>query len=172
MRVFLRRAAVTATCLGTLAGGAVAAAGPAMAASCGDRYSISVDDRGYTGPWPDNWILKSTMCSYRSGGYIYSYAKLSWDMPDAHGSAPSLTFDSAAFRVYLKKSVSGATDPVRYYKTFGIEGRMEDGDGSYTTPTIRHAVSRWALGDGAWKLNWNNDGDGVQHYSVRASARV
>ncbi|MEU7317083.1 hypothetical protein [Streptomyces sp. NPDC007083] len=45
-------------------------------------------------------------------------------------------------------------------------------DGSYTTPTFRHAISRYALGDGAWKLNWNNDGDGYVHYSVTASPRV
>ncbi|MET9859115.1 hypothetical protein ABZY93_07270 [Streptomyces smyrnaeus] len=171
MRTFLRRAAVTATCLGTLAGAAVVTASPAMAASC-NTTTKSVDDRGYTGPWPDNWILKSTMCSYRSGGYIYSYAKLSWDMPDAHGGAPYLTFDAAKFRVYLKKSVSGAPDPVRTYRDFGIEGRLENGDGSYTTPTFRHAISRYALGDGAWKLNWNNDGDGYVHYSVTASPRV
>ncbi|WP_217247181.1 hypothetical protein [Streptomyces sp. AC602_WCS936] len=171
MRTFLRRAAVTATCLGALGGAVVGTAAPAMAASC-NTTTKSIDDRGYTGPWPDNWTMKATMCSYRSGSYIYSYAKLSWDRPASYGNAPHLIFDAAKFRVALKKSISGATDPVRYRRDFGIEGRLEDGDGSYTTPTIRHAISRYALGDGAWKLNWNNDGDGYKTYRVTASPRV
>ncbi|MEG3626873.1 hypothetical protein [Streptomyces poriticola] len=170
MRTFLRRTAVTATCLGTVVGGLVATATPAAAASC-NKTTKYVDDRGYTGPWPDDWKLTAKMCSYRSGGYLYSYAKLSWDMP-AHGGAPHLFFDAAKFRVYLKKSVAGAPDPIRKRRDFGIESRLESGDGSYTTPTIRHRISRWALGDGAWKLNWNNDGDGYVHYGVRASPRV
>lgn len=170
MRTTLRRATVATLAFGTLAGGAFVMAPSAAAASC-NTSSKSVDNRGYSGPWSDNWKLKATMCSYRSGGSIYSYAKLSWNSPGT-AQDPRLIFDAASFRVYLKKQRANATDPVRYYKTFGIEGRMESGDGSYTTPTIRHSVSRWALGDGAWKLNWNNDGDGNVHYGVTASPRV
>ncbi|KAF4409911.1 MULTISPECIES: hypothetical protein [Streptomyces] len=170
MRTTLRRATVAALAFGTLAGGAFVMAPAAAAASCTDS-SKSVDNPGYTGPWPDNWGLKANMCSYRSGGYIYSYAKLSWNDPGT-AQSPSLIFDAAAFRVYLKKHDGNGPDPVRYYRTFGIEGRMESGDGSYTTPTIRHAISRWALGDGAWKLNWNQDGKGNRHYGVTASPRV
>lgn len=171
MRTLLRRATVAATCLGTVAGAAVVMAPPAMAASC-NTTTKTVDDRGYSGPWADNWTLKATMCSYRSGSYVHSYAKLSWDVPSSYPNPTPRTFDAAKFRVYLKKSVAGAPDPIRAHRDFGLEGRMESGDGSYTTPTFRHAVSRYALGDGAWKLNWNNDGDGYVHYSITASPRV
>jgi hypothetical protein len=170
MRTMLRRATVGAVSLATLATGAVVMASPATASTHCNTSSKTVDNRGYSGPWADNWTLTSTVCAYRSGSYIYGYAKIKWDAPTFRGNGS--TFDGAGFRVYLKKSLSGATDPIRSYKTFDIEGRMENGDGSYTTSTFRYPISRYALADGAWKINWNNDGDGTIHYSVTGSPRV
>ncbi|MFR9676891.1 hypothetical protein [Streptomyces sp. TR02-1] len=170
MRTLLRRTTATAVALGTLTAGAVTLAPTASAASC-TKTTKTVDHPGYYGPWADNWTLTARMCSYRSGSYIYSQARLSWDGPSWLGD-PSQIFDSAAFRVYLKKHNRDGKDPVRRYKTFWIQNRLEAGDGSYTTSWIGYPISKWARGDGAWKLGWNNDGRGWIHYGVKASPLV
>jgi hypothetical protein len=171
VRTLLRRAAATTTALGTLTMGGVALAPTASAASCGPETELSVDHRGYWGPWPDNWELTSQICSYRSGSYVYSYAYLSWDSP---GTAMERwrTFDSAAFRLYMKRHDPYRTDPTYKYRTVWLESRMESHDDSIRTSAVRHRISKWAYTDGAWKLGWDGDGDGWIHYGVRASDHV
>ncbi|MFI9755730.1 hypothetical protein [Streptomyces collinus] len=161
---------------GAVVGTTLATATPASALSykCSTSKQ-SIDDAGFYGAMPDNWDFTIKICAARSGSYVYSYAKLTWDGP-VYSDGNIL--DSAAFRLYVKKSVSGP-DPVKTYKPFGIESKLEAHDsvgnhnGTYTTPKARYKIgSGKALSDGALKLNWDFDGAGVRTYGFSASPRV
>lgn len=157
-------------------GTALASATPASALSYKCTTSTkSIDDAGFHGAMPDNWDFRITICAARSGSYVSTYAKVTWDGPVY---ADGRIFDSAAFRLSVKKSVTG-TDPVKAYKTFTLTSRLEADDavgnhnGTYTTPTLRYKIgSSKVLGDGALRLNWNNDGAGIRTYDFSASPRV
>lgn len=181
MRKFTRSAA-TAAAVAALAGGAaVATATPAAAAGykCTTSPEKSIDDPSYSGPWADNWDFTVTICAKRSGSYVYSYAKISWDGPVYADVDDTSKFEDAYFKVQIKKSQSG-TDPVKKSKNFGgIEAKLENSDsngnynGSYTTGTISYKIgSSKGLGDGELHLNWKNDGKGDRTYGFTASPTV
>lgn len=181
MRKFTRSTS-TAVIITALAGtAAIATATPAAAASykCTTSPEKSIDDPSYSGPWADNWDFTVKVCAKRSGSYIYSYAKISWDGP-AYGLVDDDTiFDDAYFKVQIKKSQSG-TDPVKKQKNFGgIEAKLENSDsnanynGSYTTGTISYKIgSSKGLGDGELHLDWDSDGAGPQNHKFSASPTV
>ncbi|WP_326779191.1 hypothetical protein [Streptomyces sp. NBC_01445] len=160
----------------TLTGLAVTTASPASALSyhC-TKQTRTFDTPQYSGPWADNWDFTVTNCAARSGSYVYARSTVSWDGPVGGGGSDF--FDSASLRVYVKKSVSGS-DPVKTYKTYGFTSKANysssgNYNGSFTTGTIRYKIgSAKGLGDGALRLNWNNDGKGVYSYGYKASPRV
>lgn len=162
----------------TLAGASLLAASPASALSWKCKSSSRViDDAGYTGPASDNWHFTVRNCAARSGGYVYSKAKVTWDAPPWYaGSDLVETFDSAYFRLYVKRADAGA-DTVLGKKTFYIRDNLAkmslNGNGSWTTSTAKKRVgSRGAYADGALKLNWDEDGKGLRHYSFKGSGSV
>ncbi|MFC8348571.1 hypothetical protein [Streptomyces sp. NPDC057280] len=177
----LKRATSAAVVVAALAGTtAITAATPAAAADYKCTTSTkSVDDPSYSGPWADNWDFTVKVCAKRSGSTVYSYAKISWDGP-AYGQVDDDTiFDSAYFKVQIKKSQSG-TDPVKTSKNFhGIEAKLEDStsngnyNNSYTTGTISYRIgSGKGLGDGELHLDWDSDGGGDQKHLFSASPTV
>ncbi|KPI02838.1 hypothetical protein OK074_4988 [Actinobacteria bacterium OK074] len=166
-------ALLTASALTT---GALATAAPASALSYKCTTSKkTIHDPSFLGAMPYDWDVTVKICAARSGSYVTTYAKIVWDGPlYADGSI----FDAGAFRLYVKKSVSGP-DPVKTYKTYNIKSRLEADDvwgnhnGRYTTSALRYKIgSAKGLGDGALRLDWNNDGKGVRIYQFTASPRV
>lgn len=88
----------------------------------------------------------------------------------------SLTFDSAGFRLYLKRADAGA-DTVLVKKNFDIQAKPAamngSGNGSWTSSTIKKKVgSKSAYGDGALRLNWDEDGKDVRHYGFKGTSSV
>ncbi|WP_329020816.1 hypothetical protein [Streptomyces sp. NBC_01601] len=170
-----KRATAAALTIAAAVGATVAIAPTADAAvswKC-STSSRSIDDLGYDGPWPDNWDVTVRNCAARSGGYVYSYSKVSWDAPANYAGA-TYTFNSAYFRQYVKKS----NGSVAGYATRDVEYRLEHGsvytgNGSFTTPTIKRYVgSGRAYGDGTLKLDWYNDGRGSVNYEFAGSPSV
>ncbi|MFE7889278.1 hypothetical protein [Streptomyces sp. NPDC057412] len=161
----LKRSTSIAAVLAALAGtAALATATPASAASyhC-TTSSHSVDDPSYSGPDSDNWDLEVTLCSMRSGGYIYTNATVYWDGPYTAKNRNTYTFNKAKFQLQTKKSVSG-TDPVVKSAAYtGLEHALEHssmhGNGSYSTGTLKYpAGSGRYLADGHIQLDWSGDG--------------
>ncbi|MFJ5740092.1 hypothetical protein [Streptomyces microflavus] len=155
-------------------------ASPASAASYKCKTSTkSIDTANYNGPWADQWGVKTTLCAKRSGSYVQAYAKVSWDGPTFGTIDDSHIFDSARFRLQIKKSQSG-TDPVKTSKDFyGIEGKLENSDGwgnyngSYTTGTIKwKAGSSKGLADGVLQLDWRKCCGGYHSHNFTASPVV
>ncbi|MFD1829880.1 hypothetical protein ACFSJS_09400 [Streptomyces desertarenae] len=176
----LTRAASTALIATAVAATGLATAAPASAAGyrCTTSHK-SIDDAAYNGPWPDNWNVTTTICAKRSGSYVYTYAKLSWDGPVYARADDSGLFDGAYFRLQIKRSQSG-TDPILTSRAHhGIEARLEDStsganyNNSYTTGTLAYRIgSARGLGDGELRLDWNNDGDGYRTHRFSASPVV
>jgi hypothetical protein len=176
----LRTAAASAVAVGALAAVSIVAASPASAAAykC-TKSTKSVDDPSYDGPWADNWDFTVHVCAKRSGSYVYSYAKISWDGPVYAINDNSGIFDEAYFKVQIKRSQTG-TDPVKKSKNYGgIEAKLESSNsngnynGSYTTGTLSYKIgSSKGLGDGELHLDWNNDGKGYQTHKFSASPVV
>ncbi|WP_393072241.1 hypothetical protein [Streptomyces sp. LN704] len=173
-----RRLAAVAASAGAILGGVIATAPAASAASyhC-TTSSASVDNPSYNGPWADNYTFKVSLCAMRSGSYIYTYAKVSFEGPVMYVNQPS-TLDAARFHLETKKSVSG-TDPVVKSANFtGIEYKLEHGNfagnGSYTTGTIKYkaASGHRYLADGYIQLDWNHDGKGYRTTNFTASPTV
>ncbi|MGW5862608.1 hypothetical protein ACWFRJ_10610 [Streptomyces sp. NPDC055239] len=173
------RKAVSVALVGaTVAGVSVLATAPASALSwkC-NSSSRTIDDAGYSGPWGDNWDFTVKNCVARSGGYVYSKAKVTWDAPPWYsGTDLSQTFDDAYFRLYVKHADGGA-DTVLGHKTFYIQdnlaGMNGSGNGSWTTSTAKKYVGgKSAYADGALKLNWDDDGKGLRHYGFKGSGSV
>lgn len=178
--LFGRRIAAATLVTAALAGTAVLTATPASALSYKCTTSTkSIDNPAYDGPWADNWDIKISLCSARSGSTVYSYAKASWDGPVMAYIDDSSIFDDAYLRIWIAKSVSG-TDPVVRRASFtGIESRLENSDdwgnynGSYQTSVISYPVgSTRAYVDGQLKLDWNNDGRSYQTHGYSASPAV
>ncbi|MGW0773920.1 hypothetical protein ACWD01_09785 [Streptomyces sp. NPDC002835] len=142
-----------------------------------DSSSRTIDDASYSGPAGDNWDFTVKNCVARSGGYVYSKAKVTWDAPPWYaGTDLSNTFDSAYFRLYVKHADAGA-DTVLGKKTFYIQDNLAAmngaGNGSWTTSTAKKYVGgKSAYADGALKLNWNNDGKGLRHYGFSGTRSV
>ncbi|ALC26982.1 MULTISPECIES: hypothetical protein [Streptomyces] len=166
----LKRSASTALVVTTLAGtAALATATPASAASyhC-TTSSYTVDDPSYTGPDSDNWDFDVTLCAKRSGGYIYTTAKVNWDGPYAAKQRSSFTFNKARFHLQTKKSTTGTDPVVKYANYTGLERALENssnnGNGSYETGTLKTKPSgRYQyLADGHIELDWSGDGAGYR----------
>jgi hypothetical protein len=161
----LKRSASTALIVATLAGtAALATAAPASAASYRCKTSsYTVDDPSYTGPDSDNWDFDVTLCAKRSGGYIYTTAKVNWDGPYAANQHSSLTF-----HLQTKKSTAGTDPVVKYANYTGLEHALEhssgNGNGSYETETLKTKASgRYQyLADGYIELDWSGDGTGYR----------
>lgn len=143
--------------------------------SAASRYqcttsSKSLDMPQYNGPWPDNYDITVAVCARRTGTTVTVYSSIKWKVP--YTSHQANTFDSAVFRVEIKKSVRG-TDPVARSRAYDLHDRMERGDGHFTTPTLSYrAGSPKALGDAALTLDWNNDGKSEKDYPFSASPAV
>ncbi|MCM2392696.1 hypothetical protein [Streptomyces albipurpureus] len=160
--------------------GTMVLASPANAASYKCKTSAkSIDTASYSGPWADQWDVKTTLCAKRSGSYVYAYAKVSWDGPLFGTLDDSHIFDSARFRLQVKKSQSG-TDPVKTSKDFyGIEGQLENSngwgnyDGSYTTGSIKWKAGRAkGLADGVLQLDWRKCCGGYHSHNFTTSPVV
>lgn len=130
----------------------------------------SIDMPQYTGPFPDNYDFTVKVCGARSGSTVYGKTKVSWDGPPRFDDYN--IFDAAYVRTYVKKSVSGK-DPVKRYRDSSIHSKLEKGDGSAMLTSVKYKIGKSKIvADAALKLNWNNDGDGVKHYTIKASPRV
>nr|WP_119589876.1 hypothetical protein [Streptomyces scabiei] len=165
----LKRSTSAAVVLAALAGtAALATATPASAASYQCRTSShTVDDPTYNGPDSDNWDLTVTLCAKRSGGYIYSTAKVNWDGPYTAKNRSTLTFNNAKFQLQTKHSVRGTDPVVRSAAYTGLEHALEhsggNGNGSYETGTTAYkAGSGRYLADGYIQLDWSGDGKGYR----------
>ncbi|MGW4229594.1 hypothetical protein ACWEF9_10000 [Streptomyces sp. NPDC004980] len=166
----LKRSASTALIVATLAGtAALATAAPASAASYHCKTSsYTIDDPSYTGPDSDNWDFDVTLCAKRSGGYIYTTAKVNWDGPYAAKQRSDLTFNKARFHLQTKKSTTGTDPVVKYANYTGLEHALEhssgNGNGSYETGTLKTKASgRYQyLADGYIELDWSGDGTGYR----------
>ncbi|MEV8335588.1 hypothetical protein [Streptomyces niveus] len=174
----LRRTAAVAVASAALAGTSVLTATSASALSykCATS-SKSIDNPAYSGPWADNWDIKISVCSARSGSTVYSYAKASWDGPVMEVDDTSI-FNDAYLRIWIAKSVSGTDPKVRSANYTGIEAKLENSDSwgnynnSYKTPTISSNVgSTKAYADTELKLDWRNDGRGYQTHGYTASPK-
>ncbi|MFD4177198.1 hypothetical protein [Streptomyces anulatus] len=166
----LKRSTSTAALLATLAGtAALATATPASAASYHCKTSsYTVDDPSYTGPDSDNWDFDVRLCAKRSGGYIYTTAKVTWDGPYASKQRSHFTFNKARFHLQTKKSTAGTDPVVKYANYTGLEHALEHssahGNGSYETGTLKTKTSgRYQyLADGHIELDWSGDGTGYR----------
>lgn len=174
LKRFAASALITAT---AVAGTTLATATTASAASYHCKTSsASVDNPAYSGPWADNYNFDVKLCAKRSGGYIYAYAKVSFEGPVSYVNQTGV-LDAARFHLQIKKSVSGP-DPVVKYKNFpGLEYKLEHGNiagnGSYTTGTIKYkAGSGRYLADGYIQLDWDGDGKGYRNTTFSASPTV
>lgn len=173
----LKRSASTAVIVATLAGAAaLATAAPASAASYHCKTSsYTVDDPSYTGPDSDNWDFDVQLCAKRSGGYIYTTAKVTWDGPYAANQHSSLTFNKARFHLQTKRSTAGKDPVVKYanytYLEHALEHSSGNGNGSYETGTLKTKASgRYQyLADGYIELDWSGDGAGY-HKALLFSA--
>ncbi|MFF3214126.1 hypothetical protein ACFYYB_26055 [Streptomyces sp. NPDC002886] len=137
----------------------------------------SIDDAGYSGPWPDNWEVRVQVCAVRSGATVFAYAAVRWDGPGFYSTTDATIFDGAKVRVQIKQAREG-TDPVVVEKDFSLKGRMEaatsggDRNGSYRTPTISHQAGPDALGDAVLFVDWHKDGHGYRGYDYTGSPTV
>jgi hypothetical protein len=86
--------------------------------------SKSIDDAGYSGPWPDNWDVTVQMCAARSGATIYAYADVRWDGPAFYSTNNAIIFDGAKIRLQIMQSREG-TDPVVTEQDFPLKSRLE-----------------------------------------------
>ncbi|WP_327129744.1 hypothetical protein [Streptomyces sp. NBC_01727] len=176
----LRRTAATALITATaVAGTALITAPTASAASYKCKTSTkSVDDPSYSGPWADNWDFTVSICAMRSGGTVYSYAKIKWDGPVGMSVDDAGIFNAAYFRLWEAKSVSGTDPVVKSGNYYGIESRLENStsngnyNNSYTTPTISYKTGTKTYGDGRLMLEWADDGKGYQTHNFTASPVV
>lgn len=176
----VRRSAAGFLAIAAVAGTTMISASPAAAASYKCKTSKkSIDTANYSGPWADQWDVTTTLCAKRSGSNVYAYAKVSWDGPTFGTIDDSHIFDSARFRLQIKKSQSG-TDPVKTSKDFyGIEAQLENSNGwgnyngSYTTGTIKwKAGSAKGLADGVLQLDWRKCCGGYHSHNFTASPVV
>lgn len=172
-----RLAASALITLTAVAGTSLATATNASAASYHCKTSsASVDNPAYSGPWSDNYNFDVKLCAKRSGGYIYAYAKVSFEGPVSYVNQIDV-LDAARFHLQVKKSVSGP-DPVKKWANYtGLEYKLEHGNtlgnGSYTTGTLKYkAGSGRYLADGFIQLDWNNDGKGYRNTYFSASPTV
>ncbi|MFM9462688.1 hypothetical protein ACKI1K_07520 [Streptomyces scabiei] len=173
----LKRTAVTLLAAAAVTGSTLATASTASAASYRCKTSsASVDNPAYNGPWADNYNFDVKLCAKRSGGYIYTYARVDFEGPVSYVNQTDI-LDGARFRLQTKKSVSG-TDPVVKAATYtGLEYKLEHGNtagnGSYTTGTMKYkAGSGRYLADGYIQLDWNNDGNDYRTTHFSASPTV
>jgi hypothetical protein len=150
-----------------VAGTTLIAASPASAASYHCKSSSkSIDTANYSGPWPDQWDVTTKLCARRSGSYVYAYAAVSWDGPVFGSADDSSIFDSARFRLQIKKSQSG-TDPVKTSKDYyGIEAKLENSTISWKAGSGR------GLADGVLQLDWRRCCGGYHSYDFSASPVV
>ncbi|WP_031102469.1 hypothetical protein [Streptomyces sp. NRRL S-146] len=176
----VRRSAAGVLAIAAVAGTTMISASPAAAASYQCKSSKkSIDTANYSGPWADQWDVTTTLCAKRTGSYVYAYAKVSWDGPVFAEIDDPWIFDSARFRLQVKRSQSG-TDPVKVSKDFyAIEGRLENSDGygnyngSYTTGTISwKAGTAKGYADGELQLDWRRCCGGYHNHGFSASPVV
>ncbi|MFE5847752.1 hypothetical protein ACFQ7N_39640 [Streptomyces niveus] len=173
-----RRLATVTLTVSLLAGTAAALAPSASAASYRCKTSTaSVDNPAYSGPWADNINFTVKMCAKKSGGYIYTYARVDFEGPVMNVNMTDI-FDGARFYLVTKKSVSGTDPTVKSAYYTGLEYRLEHGNtagnGSYTTGTLKHkaASSGRYYADGSAQLDWNNDGKSYRSTGFSASPIV
>ncbi|MFJ8752080.1 hypothetical protein ACIREO_22525 [Streptomyces sp. NPDC102441] len=173
----LKRTAVTLLATAAVTGATLATATTASAASYHCKTSsASVDNPAYSGPWADNYNFDVKLCAKRSGGYIYTYARVDFEGPVSYVNMVD-TLDGARFHLQTKKSASGTDPVVKSANYTGIEYKLEHGNtagnGSYTTGTIKYkAGSGRYLADGYIQLDWNRDGKGYRNTHFSASPAV
>lgn len=173
-----RRLATVALSLSLLAGTAAVLAPTASAASYRCKTSTaSVDNPAYSGPWADNINFTVKLCAKKSGGYVYTYAKVDFEGPVMNVNMTDI-FDGARFYLVTKKSVSGTDPTVKSGYFTGLEYKLEHGNtagnGSYTTGTLKYkaASSGRYYADGSAQLDWNNDGKSWRATGFSASPTV
>ncbi|MEU9761921.1 hypothetical protein AB0D98_19670 [Streptomyces sp. NPDC047987] len=172
-----KRTAVTLLAAAAVTGTTFATATTASAASYHCKTSsASVDNPAYSGPWADNYNFDVKLCAKRSGGYIYTYARVDFEGPVAYVNMTD-TLDGARFHLQTKKSTSGTDPVVKSANYTGLEYKLEHGNtagnGSYTTGTIKYKDgSGRYLADGYIQLDWNRDGRGYRNTHFSASPTV
>lgn len=173
----LTRTAVTLLAAAAVTGTTFLTATTASAASYHCKTSsASVDNPAYSGPWADNYNFDVHLCAKRSGGYIYTYAKIDFEGPVSYVNQTDV-LDGARFHLQTKKSVSGTDPVVKAANYTGLEYKLEHGNtagnGSYTTGTLKYkAGSGRYLADGFIQLDWNNDGKDYRTTHFSASPTV
>lgn len=156
-------------------------AGTAAPAPAAPAYRCSssvqtIDDAGYSGPWPDNWEVTVRVCAARSGSTVHTYAEARWDGPAYQSLDDPTILDGAKLRVQIRQSRSGAVVASREHS--GIESRMEDSNGqgdhngAYRTPVVSHRAAPGAHADAVLFLDWHRDGHGYRPYHYRSSPTV
>ncbi|MCY0955245.1 hypothetical protein [Streptomyces sp. H27-S2] len=126
-------------------------AGTAAPAPAAPAYRCSssvqtIDDAGYSGPWPDNWEMTVRVCAARSGPTVHTYAEAWWDGPAYQALDDPTILDGAKLRVQIRRQ-DGALVATQDYP--GIESRMEDsnGQGDHSgRPSGVIAYPRWPFG--------------------------
>ncbi|MFD7233575.1 hypothetical protein [Streptomyces sp. NPDC059881] len=182
MRMVNRHLGAGILAVAAIAGSALAtSASQATAASYRCKTSsASIDTANYSGPTNDQWNVTTTLCAKRTGSSVYAYAKISWDGPVFMDVDNAAIFDSARFRLQVKRSQSG-TDPVVVQRDYyAIESRLENSNsvgnynGSYQTPTVRWSAAgrSKAVVDGVLQLDWHRCCGGYKSHSFSASPVV
>ncbi|MEU3065027.1 hypothetical protein [Streptomyces subrutilus] len=158
----------------TAVAAAPAPAAPAYRCSSSTR---TIDDAGYSGPWPDNWRVTVRVCAARSGSTVHAYAEVRWDGPTYQTLNDPTILDGAKLRVQIKPAGKGG--PILTRRDFpGIEAALEhsdgqgDHDGAYRTPTISHRAGPRAVADVVLLLDWHSDGHGYRAHEYTASPTV
>lgn len=159
-------AVALAVLAGTAATATAVPAAPALHYKCATS-TRTIDDAGYSGPAPDNWDVKVSLCAARSGQSVYTYADVRWNGPALYANFQATILDGAKLRLQIKLSREG-TDPVVTERDFDLRERMEratsrgDHDGSYRTPVISGRAGSGAYGGGVLFLDWHKDGRGFR----------
>ncbi|WP_369213636.1 hypothetical protein [Streptomyces flavofungini] len=172
-----KRTAVALLAAAAVTGTTLATATTASAASYHCKSSkASVDNPAYSGPWADNYNFTVKLCAKRSGGYIYTNARVDFEGPVSYVNQTDV-LDAARFHLQTKKSVSGTDPVVKAANYTGLEYKLEHGNtagnGSYTTGTMKYkAGSGRYLADGIIQLDWNRDGKAYRNTNFTASPTV
>ncbi|MFD3722724.1 hypothetical protein [Streptomyces sp. NPDC058674] len=139
------------------------------------RSVQTIDDAGYSGPWPDDWEMTVRVCAARSGPTLRTYAEARWDGPAYQALDDPTILDGARLRVQIRQR-DGAV--VASQDSSGIESRMEDSNGqgghngTFRTPTLSHRAAPGAHADAVLLLDWHGDGRGYSSYQYGSSPVV
>lgn len=147
-----------------------AGGGPAYAVERCTVSTKTVDNAGYSGPWPDNWDFTIRACVTESGPNVRHWATVSWDLP-ASTIHPGSIFNAAHVEVTAMTAGGGLAVPKRTDMTQRLN-RARDGS---TTPASysSHWPSRHRIyTDVILFLDWKGDGKGPQKLHFTPSPSI